>query len=114
MNGGPSAKSRSFVAPRIEAVERPLNGFALWPVPGPGSGSAHRRAWLHQGIQPRQQHRVAYDGNGSLTADGSGKAYVYDAWDRLVRVTSGGRTQLREIMRITSSLHRGPSRSPWA
>ena len=35
---------------------------------------------------------VSYDADGNLTADGSGKAFAYDAWNRLVRVTSGGST----------------------
>ena len=32
---------------------------------------------------------VTYDANGNTTADGSGKTFVYDAWDRLVAVKSG-------------------------
>jgi RHS repeat-associated protein len=33
---------------------------------------------------------VSYDANGNLTADGSGNTYTYDAWNRLVSVSSGG------------------------
>jgi RHS repeat-associated protein len=35
---------------------------------------------------------VSYDANGNLTADGSGKSMVYDAWDRLVGVKQGSTT----------------------
>ena len=32
---------------------------------------------------------VTYDANGNTTADGSGKTFVYDAWNRLVAVKNG-------------------------
>jgi RHS repeat-associated protein len=32
---------------------------------------------------------VTSDANGNLTADGSGNSYVYDAWNRLVKVSNG-------------------------
>ena len=32
---------------------------------------------------------TSYDGNGNMTADGSGNTYIYDAWNRLVVVNSG-------------------------
>ena len=32
---------------------------------------------------------VTYDADGNLTADGSGKTFVYDAWNRLKRVEQG-------------------------
>ncbi len=35
---------------------------------------------------------MTYDANGNLTADGSGNTYVYDAWNRLVKVNNGGTT----------------------
>jgi len=35
---------------------------------------------------------VTYDANGNVTADGSGNSYVYDAWNRLVKVNNGGST----------------------
>jgi RHS repeat-associated protein len=35
---------------------------------------------------------VTYDANGNTTADGSGKTFAYDAWNRLVRVVNGGTT----------------------
>ena len=35
---------------------------------------------------------VTYDADGNTTADGSGNTYVYDAWDRLVRVVNNGTT----------------------
>jgi YD repeat-containing protein len=35
---------------------------------------------------------VSYDGNGNTTADGSGNTFVYDAWNGLVAVKSGGTT----------------------
>jgi RHS repeat-associated protein len=38
------------------------------------------------------QGAVTYDSNGNLTADGSGKTFVYDAWNRLVQVKSGSTT----------------------
>lgn len=33
-----------------------------------------------------------YDANGNLTADGNGNTYVYDAWNRLVKVNNNGTT----------------------
>jgi RHS repeat-associated protein len=36
------------------------------------------------------QGSVTYDANGNTTADGSGKTFVYDAWNRLVAVKNGG------------------------
>jgi RHS repeat-associated protein len=35
---------------------------------------------------------VSYDADGNTTADGSGNTFVYDAWDELVAVKSGGTT----------------------
>jgi YD repeat-containing protein len=35
---------------------------------------------------------VTYDANGNTTADGTGRTYVYDAWNRLVAVKSGSNT----------------------
>jgi RHS repeat-associated protein len=35
---------------------------------------------------------VTYDSNGNLTADGSGKSFVYDAWNRVVAVKQGAST----------------------
>jgi RHS repeat-associated protein len=38
------------------------------------------------------QNAPVYDANGNLTADGSGTTYIYDAWNRLVQVSSNGST----------------------
>ena len=35
---------------------------------------------------------VTYDANGNATADGTGKTFVYDAWNRLVAVKNGSTT----------------------
>ncbi len=35
---------------------------------------------------------VTYDADGNTTADGTGETFVYDAWNRLVDVKSGGST----------------------
>jgi YD repeat-containing protein len=35
---------------------------------------------------------VTYDANGNTTADGTGRTYVYDAWNRLVAVKNGSNT----------------------
>ncbi len=53
----------------------------------------------------------AYDNNGNTTTDETGKTYVYDAWNRLVKATSGSNNVAYTVdslsRRITTSANGG-------
>lgn len=63
---------------------------------GGGGGSSSSQSRTHNGqnqVTVVGVSGMSFDSNGSLTSDGTtGKGYTYDAWNALVKVTSGGST----------------------
>jgi YD repeat-containing protein len=64
-----------------------LDAVGNWSTLSTDGGPAQARA--HNAQNQITSGGVSYDAAGNTTADGSGQAFVYDAWDRLVRVTNG-------------------------
>jgi RHS repeat-associated protein len=63
---------------------------------GGGAGSSSSESRTHNGqnqVTAVGASSMTFDSNGSLISDGTtGKTYAYDAWNRLVKVQSGGST----------------------
>jgi RHS repeat-associated protein len=67
-----------------------LDAVGNWSTLSTDGGSAQGRA--HNAQNQITSGGVTYAAAGNTTADGSGTAFAYDAWNRLVRVTAGSTT----------------------
>jgi len=78
------------------AADRDGDGSAdvddLNPLTGSGAHFTNANEWIARDTDAdgTDDHTLTYDANGNLTDDGKDYTYIYDAWNRLVSISTTG------------------------
>jgi RHS repeat-associated protein len=95
--------SRGQLNATHDGLTGPASRSQSWQLDALGNWSAVTSDGTTQARTANAQNQITsisgastpgYDANGNTTADETGKGYVYDAWNRLVRVNNAGGTLL--------------------